>query len=91
MAEAGESLVMVSYNGAMLVIHGILVKIGIFLVQATAIGESQPVYSIANGIVLFAGWNTAQGNIGLIEHTMPNGKQVWSQYAHLDRLYVSAA
>lgn len=50
----------------------------------------QPVYSIANGIVLFAGWNTAQGNIVLIEHTMPNGKQVWSQYAHLDRLYVSA-
>jgi len=49
-----------------------------------------PVYSIANGIVVFSGWNTAQGNIILIEHHLPNGSKVWSQYAHLEERYVSA-
>ncbi len=50
----------------------------------------QPVYSIANGIVLFSGWNSAQGNIVMIEHRFPDGVPVWSQYAHLEERWVSA-
>ncbi len=46
------------------------------------------VYTIANGVVIFSGWNTALGNIILIEHHLPNGDKVWSQYAHLDRRMV---
>lgn len=47
-----------------------------------------PVYSIAHGLVIFSGWNTAQGNIILIEHYLPDGRQVWSQYSHLDARHV---
>ena len=49
-----------------------------------------PVYSIGHGIVSFSGWNTAQGNIIQIEHHLPNGTKVWSQYAHLDQRNVEA-
>ncbi len=48
----------------------------------------EPVYSIANGIVVFSDWNTALGNVVLIEHHLPNGAKVWSQYAHLDKRMV---
>lgn len=49
-----------------------------------------PVYSVANGIVIFSGWNTAQGNIVLIEHVLPDDVKIWSQYAHLDQRNVEA-
>ncbi|NMB39007.1 MAG: M23 family metallopeptidase [Firmicutes bacterium] len=45
----------------------------------------KPVYSIGHGLVIFSGWNTAQGNIIQIEHYLPNGSKVWSQYAHLEQ------
>jgi murein DD-endopeptidase MepM/ murein hydrolase activator NlpD len=42
-----------------------------------------PVYAVAHGRVVtaqsFSGW----GNIVLIEHVLPDGRPVWSQYAHL--------
>ena len=45
----------------------------------------EPVYSIGHGVVVYSGWNTAQGNIIQIEHTLADGSQVWSQYSHLDK------
>lgn len=48
----------------------------------------EPVYSAANGIVVFSGWNTALGHLVLIEHHLPDGRKVWSQYAHLDKRMV---
>lgn|GEM_PF-315513 len=49
----------------------------------------QPVYSVAHGIVRFSGFNSAQGNIIMIEHHLPDGRIVWSQYAHLEKRWVS--
>jgi hypothetical protein len=47
-----------------------------------------PVHAIANGVVVESAWDAPSwGNIILIEHTLPDGSKVWSQYAHLqDRL-----
>jgi murein DD-endopeptidase MepM/ murein hydrolase activator NlpD len=47
-----------------------------------------PVYSTANGIVLFANFRKSWGNIVLIEHNLQNGVRVWSQYAHLQDFQV---
>ncbi len=47
--------------------------------------QGQPVYSAANGEVVFSGWNTALGNVILIKHALSEHTFVWSQYAHLDR------
>lgn len=49
----------------------------------------QPVYAIANGEVVFSGWNTAMGNVILIKHYISPIDFVWSQYAHLDERYVA--
>lgn len=48
----------------------------------------EPVYSIANGEVVFSGWNTALGNVILIKHYISPTDFVWSQYAHLEERYV---
>ncbi|NMB01577.1 MAG: M23 family metallopeptidase [Firmicutes bacterium] len=45
----------------------------------------KPVYAVANGEVVFSGWNTAMGNVILIKHSISPTDFVWSQYAHLDR------
>lgn len=53
-----------------------------------------PVYAVANGTVVFSavGSGTSWGNIIMIEHSLPDGSKVWSQYAHLkDRYYGSGA
>jgi murein DD-endopeptidase MepM/ murein hydrolase activator NlpD len=43
-----------------------------------------PVYAVANGTVVFSGTGSGNwGNIILIEHSLPDGRKVWSQYAHL--------
>ena len=42
-----------------------------------------PVYSIAHGRVNVARHYGGWGNIVLIEHLLPGGDTVWSQYAHL--------
>ncbi len=48
-----------------------------------------PVYAIANGIVKTAAhFQPSWGNVVLIEHTLPDGQKVWSQYAHLKEVQV---
>lgn len=48
-----------------------------------------PVYASANGVVVFAGRGRWEwGNIILIEHTMPDHRRVWTQYAHLLNMLV---
>ncbi|HBG02889.1 MAG TPA: hypothetical protein DDW87_15210, partial [Firmicutes bacterium] len=47
--------------------------------------HGEPVYSVANGEVVFSGWNTALGNVILIKHAISPTDFVWSQYAHLDQ------
>jgi hypothetical protein len=50
----------------------------------------QPVYAIAHGKVTWAEYNPKSwGNIVLIEHALPDGTRVWSQYAHLERIMTS--
>jgi len=50
--------------------------------------QGKAVLSIAHGVVTESVWNTAQGNIIQIEHTLPDGRKVWSQYAHLAERWV---
>ncbi len=48
-----------------------------------------PVYAAANGRVVESGYYTPSwGNLILLEHVMPNGSLVWTQYAHLDKILV---
>ncbi|MCB0192026.1 MAG: peptidoglycan DD-metalloendopeptidase family protein [Anaerolineae bacterium] len=47
-----------------------------------------PVYAIANGRVTAANFYKTWGNIVLIEHRLPDGQVVWSQYAHLHQMMV---
>ena len=47
-----------------------------------------PVYAVAHGLVIAAGFWPVWGNLVLIEHRLPDGTSVWSQYAHLRDLYV---
>jgi hypothetical protein len=43
-----------------------------------------PVHATANGQVIASDYYTPSwGNIVLVQHQMPNGDKVWSQYAHL--------
>jgi hypothetical protein len=50
-----------------------------------------PVYAIANGRVAWADYNPKSwGNVVLLEHALPDGTRVWSQYAHLKQLLVTA-
>ena len=42
-----------------------------------------PVYTIAHGRVVTSQSYPTWGNIVLIEHCLPDGQTVWSQYAHL--------
>lgn len=49
------------------------------------------VYAISNGKVLeFGYYQPSWGNLVLIEHVLPDGTRVWSQYAHLDQIMVTA-
>jgi murein DD-endopeptidase MepM/ murein hydrolase activator NlpD len=47
-----------------------------------------PVYTVAHGLVVTADSFPAWGNIVLIEHHLPDGNRVWSQYAHLQDCFV---
>jgi hypothetical protein len=47
-----------------------------------------PVYAAANGRVVTSQPFPVWGNIVLIEHRLPWGQTVWSQYAHLQQRYV---
>jgi hypothetical protein len=51
----------------------------------------QPVYAIAHGrLVEFGYYVPSWGNVVLLEHILPDGTRVWSQYAHLDQMMVNA-
>jgi hypothetical protein len=49
-----------------------------------------PIYAIAHGkVVAFGYYPPSWGNLVLIEHALPDGSRVWSQYAHLDKIMVA--
>ena len=48
-----------------------------------------PVYATANGRVVTSWFYSGWGNVVLIEHALPDGRMVWSQYAHLLERMVS--
>jgi hypothetical protein len=47
-----------------------------------------PVFATAHGLVITAQPFDVWGNIVLLEHVMPTGQKVWSQYAHLKNMLV---
>lgn len=48
-----------------------------------------PVFAIGHGLVKAARWGKGTwGKVVLIEHRLPDGSPVWSQYAHLDQMTV---
>lgn len=47
-----------------------------------------PVYATAHGLVITAQSFPVWGNIVLLEHILPTGRKVWSQYAHLNDVFV---
>jgi len=47
-----------------------------------------PVFAIAHGLVITSQHFSTWGNIVLLEHQLPAGQKVWSQYAHLSELFV---
>lgn len=47
-----------------------------------------PVFAAAHGLVITAQPFNIWGNIVLLEHVMPTGQKVWSQYAHLKDMFV---
>ena len=52
-------------------------------------GSNNNVYAITNGTVKYSGYQTANGNYVVIEHTISN-KTVYSFYAHLESCKVSS-
>jgi hypothetical protein len=48
-----------------------------------------PIYAISHGRVTDFGHYPVFGNIVLLEHALPDGSRVWSQYAHLDQIMVN--
>lgn len=48
------------------------------------------VYAVAHGRVVEAGAFDEWGNVALIEHCLPDGSRVWSQYAHLGKMHIKA-
>lgn len=50
-----------------------------------------PVFAVAHGLVLTAQYYPSSwGNVVLVRHDLPDGSNVWSQYAHLDAMHVTA-
>ena len=49
-----------------------------------------PIYAISHGrVVEFGNFPPTWGNIVLLEHALPDGSRVWTQYAHLEQIMVS--
>jgi hypothetical protein len=47
--------------------------------------RGEPVYAVADGVVAASGvYGGTWGNVILVEHTLPDGSKVWSQYGHLE-------
>jgi murein DD-endopeptidase MepM/ murein hydrolase activator NlpD len=51
---------------------------------------NDPVYAAANGHIVATGYYRTWGNIILIQHVLPDGSSVWTQYAHLNAILVSS-
>jgi murein DD-endopeptidase MepM/ murein hydrolase activator NlpD len=69
--------------------------VGGHLAEDIALSEAQtanaPVYSVADGLVLYSGPNgSTYVNVILIEHTLPDGSQVCSFYGHIGTLAVQS-
>jgi len=45
--------------------------------------EGGPVHAVANGVVVFAGYNSTYGEMVRIQHLMPDGSDMYSQYEHM--------
>ncbi len=43
---------------------------------------SAPIYTIANGEVVYAGYLSGWGNLIIIKHRLPDGRIIYSQYGH---------
>ncbi|MFF4492593.1 peptidoglycan DD-metalloendopeptidase family protein [Streptomyces sp. NPDC001546] len=52
------------------------------------VGEGTPVLAAKEGVVTFAGWNTAYGNRVIISHGTINGAQISTTYNHMSALNV---
>lgn len=53
--------------------------------------SGQPVYAIGDGLVVYAGRVTGwQLWVVVIRHDLEDGSRLWSRYAHLDNLHVTA-
>ncbi|MDD2891762.1 MAG: M23 family metallopeptidase [Candidatus Gracilibacteria bacterium] len=48
-----------------------------------------PVRSIGDGEVVTAGWLAGWGNTVSIKHKLADGRYIWSNYAHLSKIFVS--
>ncbi len=46
--------------------------------------EGDPVAAVANGLVVFAGYNSTYGEMVRIQHLLPDGSYVYSQYEHME-------
>ena len=53
---------------------------------ATSLGT--PVQAIGDGVVVVAGWESGWGNVVSIRHTLADGTNIWSSYAHLSKILV---
>jgi len=53
-------------------------------------GLEVPVYACGDGMVTASGAYPLWGDVVVIEHPLPGGRRLWSQYAHLDRRLVPA-
>lgn len=47
-----------------------------------------PLYAIEDGIVITASNKTGYGNTIVIQHTLPDGNLIYSNYWHLDTIYI---
>jgi murein DD-endopeptidase MepM/ murein hydrolase activator NlpD len=57
-------------------------------VDSAAVGLGDPVYAVAHGRAVTARAFANRGQIVLVEHRLPWGQTVWSQYACLQERYV---
>ncbi len=46
-----------------------------------------PVYAAADGLVVAADTYPVWGKIVVIQHTLEDGRLIWTRYAHLDKMY----
>ena len=45
--------------------------------------EGDPAHAVANGLVVFAGYNSTYGVMVRIQHLLPDGSYIYSQYEHM--------